>query len=80
MLRDTYFLPVVERLFVIKEDSYPQALRCKPQPLGNKFPGPVNCLLLEVITNAKVAQHLKKSKVASVTYQLNIRGTKTLLT
>jgi hypothetical protein len=30
MLRDAYFLPVSERLFIIKENGYPQALRWKP--------------------------------------------------
>ena len=80
LCRDTCFLPVAERLVIIKIDSCPQAFWCKLQPLGNKLPRPGNSFSLKVVANTKVTQHLKKGKMFMVTYLLNISGAKTLLT
>ena len=33
--------------------------------MGQKLPGKINCLFLEIITEGKIAQHLKKCVVAS---------------
>ncbi|MBA7707628.1 hypothetical protein ES703_116504 [subsurface metagenome] len=77
--RNTCFLPVAERLVIIKIDSCPQAFWCKPQPLGSKLPAPGNSFFLKIIADTKVTQHLKKGKMFMVTYLLNISGAKTLL-
>ncbi|MBA7467068.1 hypothetical protein ES707_02264 [subsurface metagenome] len=80
IFRYTQLPPDMERFVVIKENSYPQALRWQFQALNNKLQSQANGLLFEVITDAEIAQHLKKGKVASVTHRFNISGAKALLT
>ncbi len=79
LLRDTNLPPDTERLVVIEEDSYPEPFPGNFQVLSNKLPRPVNSLLLEIVANAEVTQHLEKGEVRAVAHQLDISGTEALL-
>src|SRR5438128_2814481 len=60
------FLPDLEALVVIVVDPCPQPPRFKPQILGQKLVGKGNGLLLEVVAEREVAQHLEEGEVMAV--------------
>ena len=51
--------PDVVGLVVIQVHGRVQPLRIETDPLGQKFPGPRNRLLLEIVSEGEIAQHLK---------------------
>jgi hypothetical protein len=46
-------------------DGYPKSIAGQPQLFHQEFPGQLNSLLFEVISEREVAQHLKKRVMAS---------------
>ena len=57
--------PDVGRLVVVEIDRDGQPVGVEPEPLlaGQKLPGPVDRLALEIVAEAEIAQHLEKRVV-----------------
>ena len=66
MLRvDLHFLqPDIGGLIIVIENGRPKSVGWHAQCDGQKLPGIVNCIALEVITEAEVSEHLEKSVVS----------------
>ena len=75
-------IPDLESLVIIHVDGRIQAVRIQAHPLGagQELPAPGNGLVLEVVTEGEVAQHLEVGAVAgSLADVLNVAGTDALL-
>ena len=73
-------VPDLVGFVILQIDGRIQSLGIHSHHLGQEFPAPVQGFSLEVISEGKVAQHLKKGGVASVlTDILNIAGTDAFL-
>ena len=78
--RHTNFVPPnPESLVVVQVDSYIEIFRRELKLGGHQFPGESNRIVLEVVANAEVTQHLKKSKVLVVAHFVNIGGAEAFL-
>eukprot|EP00362_Geleiidae_sp_MMETSP1317_P000490 CAMPEP_0201284360 /NCGR_PEP_ID=MMETSP1317-20130820/71381_1 /ASSEMBLY_ACC=CAM_ASM_000770 /TAXON_ID=187299 /ORGANISM="Undescribed Undescribed, Strain Undescribed" /LENGTH=112 /DNA_ID=CAMNT_0047604213 /DNA_START=72 /DNA_END=407 /DNA_ORIENTATION=- len=55
--------PQLKRLIILAKNRYPEPGRIKTEFAGQKFPGKINGILLEIITKGKVAQHFEKGMV-----------------
>ena len=76
-------VPDVPRLVIVQIDGGVQAVRLQAHPLGagQELPGPGDGLMLEVIAEGEVAQHLKIGTVAGgVAHVVDIAGADALLT
>ncbi len=78
---DANLAPQVERLVVVQVDGGPEALLGHGEPVlvGHQFPGPGDGFLLEVVTDAEVAQHLEEGEVGGVADRVDVAGTEALL-
>src|SRR5688572_6548936 len=56
--------PELGRLVVVLEDRDPELLRRDLQRAGDEVPGELDCIRLEVVAEAEVAEHLEESVVA----------------
>ncbi|MNI04731.1 hypothetical protein D3C73_576610 [compost metagenome] len=77
-----FFIPQLERFFVLSIYRYGNTVRIKADPLlaGQELPSPGNRFFLEVVTDGEVAQHLKKRMVAArFAHILDIVGTNAFL-
>ncbi len=67
-------------LLVAAEDGHPDPLRVHPEALGRELPAPGDRLLLEVVAEAPVAEHLEEGEVAGgVADLLDVGGAEALL-
>jgi hypothetical protein len=71
--------PISESFVIVKVNGYPQPFDRQLQIPGDKFPSPRNSFLLKIIADAEIAQHLEEGKMFTITHQVYISGTKTLL-
>ncbi len=75
-----FFIPDLYCFIVFFINRAIQPLRRNFQFFGQKFPGPGNGFMLEIIPKREIAQHFKIGAVAvGVAYLVNIRGTDALL-
>ena len=88
LLRDADGAPALDRLLigsdaerlVAGEDGDPDPLGIEPEALRRQLPGVVDRLLLEVVADREVAQHLEERQVASgQPHLVDVRGAKALL-
>ena len=79
--RDAHFLvPDLERLVIIFVDGRVQPVLVQTDHLGQELPAPCNGLVLEVIAEGEVAQHLEIGAVAGgLADILDVAGTDALL-
>jgi hypothetical protein len=70
---------MVERLVVVLEHGELQAVGVHLQPLGQELPREQDCLALEVVAEAEVAQHLKKGQVRQVADRFDVGGAQAFL-
>ena len=79
---DAYFIfPDAVRLVVVFVDGRPEELRRDLEFLRQEFPCPRDCLVLEVIAEGEVAEHLEECAVArGVTDAVEVGGADALLT
>ena len=76
-----FLIPDVERLVVLQVNGRIQTILVQSHHLGQELPGPVNRLVLEVIAEGEIAQHLKEGAVTGgLSYIFNIACTDTFLT
>src|SRR5205085_4735511 len=67
-------------LLVAAEDRHPDALRIEPEVARGQLPGELDRLLLEVVAEGEVAQHLEEGQVSSrLPDLLDVRGSEALL-
>ena len=71
--------PMAEGFVVVRVDGYPEPLRRELQHGGGELPRPGDDLLLEVIADAEVAQHLEEGEVGVVSHGIDVGGAKALL-
>ena len=76
---DADVAPVALRLVVIEVDAHPQPLLGQFEHLGDELPRPRDCLLLEVVADAEVPQHLEEGEVLGVAHVLDVGGAEALL-
>jgi hypothetical protein len=76
---NSYIPPISEGFIVVKINGYPQPFLGQLQISGDKLPGPGDSFLLKIITHAEISQHLEERKMSTITDQVYISGTKTLL-
>ncbi|OGO43088.1 MAG: hypothetical protein A2Z05_03905 [Chloroflexi bacterium RBG_16_60_22] len=69
----------MERLVVVEVDGYPELFRRQLHPVEEELPGPGDGLLLEVVADAEVAQHLEEGQVGGIAHRLDIGGAEALL-
>jgi hypothetical protein len=73
--------PDVVSLLVVLIDGGPKKVCGDLEPAGEEFPGPCDCLLLEVVAEGEVTQHLEEGAVTGgVTNALKVGGSDALLT
>ena len=74
-------LPDFETLVVVVVDARPEPLLVKVQLLGQELVGVGNRLLLEVVAEGEIPQHLEEGQMVTVLADdIDIDGTKNLLT
>ena len=80
--RNSHFLvPDLKRLVVIFIDGRIEPVRVKSHHLRQKLPCPGDCLMLEIVPEGKIAQHLEKRAVAGgLSDIVNVTGADALLT
>src|SRR5215213_2767385 len=67
---------VLGGILVALEDRDPEPLRRYPKVLRQELPGPVDGLLLEVVAEGEVPEHLEECQVALVADLLDVLGPK----
>ena len=73
-------IPDLKSLVIVQVYRWIQTVFIQTNYLCQKFPCPVDCLTLEVITKRKVSKHLKKGTVTCrLSYIFDITGTNTFL-
>ena len=73
--------PDLVSLLVVLIDRGPEKVLRDLESLGQELPSPRNSLVLEIVAEREVAEHLKEGSVTSgVTYALKVGGTDTFLT
>ena len=79
--RHSHFLrPDIEGLIVVLVDAHPDPILRQLQHLGDELPGPGRGLVLEIVAEAEVAQHLKIGAVAGgLAHPLDVGGADALL-
>src|SRR5215212_1109857 len=70
---------VLWRVLVALEDRDPESLVRDSKLLGKELEGPLDRLLLEVVAEGEVAQHLEEGQVARIADLIDILGAETLL-
>ena len=74
-------VPDVEGLVVVQIDGGVQPVRLQPHHLSQELPAPCDGLVLEVVAEGEVAQHLEVGAVAGgLAHVLNVTGADALLT
>ena len=71
--------PQMKGLAIVSKDGGPDAIRLQPQALGDELPSEANGVLLEVIADAEVAEHLEEGEVCCVANLAHVRGPEALL-
>ena len=71
--------PQMKGLVIVSKDGGPDAIRLQPQALGYELPGEANGVLLEVVADAEVAEHLEEGEVCCVANLAHVRGPEALL-
>ena len=66
-------------LVVVQVDGDVQALRLQAEQAGAEVPGEGDGVLLEVVADAEVAQHLEEGEVLVVAYLVDVGGAEGLL-
>jgi hypothetical protein len=73
--------PDLVSLLVVFIDRGPEKVLRDLESLGQELPSPRNSLVLEIVAEREVAEHLKEGAVTrGVTYALKVGGTDTFLT
>ena len=79
VLGDAHPSPEVVRLFVIEVDRDPELLAVELEDGGQQVPRPGDGLLLEVVAEAEVAEHLEHGEVAVIADFIDVRGAEDFL-
>ena len=75
-----FLVPNVESLIILNVNRGIQTIGIQTHDLGQELPRPSNGLVLKIIAEGEVAQHLEESAVTgSLTHVLDIAGTDALL-
>ena len=66
--------PQLVGLIVVKVNRHVEAVGFQAEQIGAQFPGEGHCILLEIVSDAEVAQHLKESEVLVVADLVDVGG------